>query len=155
MLQTEDFHIRFVLVMLSIVFVIGVINATFGLGSWPLAIAVTVIYLVYFIYGFKVNDHTIWLWLVFGFETGLVELESNCDYYLVETKKVLIYPDTLRKIGVTPSYLRFAWGLMFMHLGLLGQWINKQRNSRLEAVLLIALIGSIVIGVFENLARQA
>ncbi len=155
MKQTQDPPLRFVLITVFVLLLEAVINAMFSLGSIPLAVTIVALYIAYAIYGVVVKDHTIWVWLLFGFVTGLVELASNCDHYLVEDQKVLVYPEGLRMIGVSPSYLRFAWGLIFTVLGLVGLWIRNRRTSWVETALLIAAIGAVLIAVFENLARPS
>ena len=146
--------LRFVLTTLLILLIVAIVNSMFSLGSIPFALTILAIYTAYFVYGIRHKDHTIWLWLLFGFVTGLVEVASDCDYFLVEEMKVLVYPYDVPKIGVSPAYLPFAWGLIFTILGLLGEWI-RLRRSLLVSSLAVALTGGAVISIFENLARQA
>lgn len=155
MKRTQDPPLRFVLIVVFVLLIEGVINAMFSLGAKPFAVTIVLAYVAYAVYAIKIRDHTLWLWLIFGFFTGLTELASNCDYFLVEEMKVLIYPSDFPKIGVTPAYLRFGWGLIFTTLGLIGLYIRKRSPTSVEATLLTAALGAILISVFENLARQA
>lgn len=154
MIRTQDPPVRLVVITVSAVLLEAIINAIFSLGSAPFAVTVVVVYVVYIVYGAKTKDHTIWLWLLFGFVTGLVEVASNCDVYLVDEMKILVYPPDGMKIGVSPAYLPLAWGVVFTQLGLIGEWI-RQRRSIIIASLLTAAVGGVLISIFENLARQA
>lgn len=146
---------RFVLITVFVLILVGLVNAMFSLGPMPLALTIGIMYVAYAVYGLISKDHTIWLWLLFGFVVGLVELASNCDYHIVtDPYQALVYPKWWRMIGVTPSYLRFGWGMIFTILGLIGLWIRR-RNTFVEATLLTAALGAIFILIFENLARQA
>ena len=146
--------IRFTLITLGILLAQAIVSAIFGLGPIPLAVTVGTLYISFAIFGLKTKDHTIWLWLLFGLVTGTVEVASDCDRFLCIEKEVLIYPDTFPKIGVSPAYLPFAWGLVFTQLGLISEWF-RLRRSILASTLLTAALGGVLISVFENLARPA
>ena len=146
--------IRFVITTLAILFAVAVVNAALRAGQTPLVIIIILLYFSFFIYGAKTRDHTIWIWLIYGLVTGLVEVASDCDDYLVNVVRVLVYPPDVPKIGVSPAYLPFAWALIWTELGLIGEWIRRQRTL-LGPTLLIGLTGAVLIAVFENLARPA
>lgn len=146
--------IRFVVITLAILFAVSIVNASLQLGEWPLIVVIAALYLAFFIYGARTRDHTIWIWLLYGLVTGLVEVASDCDSFLVDEVKVLVYPPHGLKIGVSPAYLPMAWGLIWTMLGLIGQWLRRQQTILRHSVL-IGLLGATLIAVFENLARQA
>ncbi len=152
--MTINPRLTFVLVTIGVLFLEAVVNAIFGLGAIPLAVTVVVLYIAFVIYGARTGDHTIWLFLIFGLVTGLVEVVSDCDSFLVEQVKVLVYPDGIPKIGVSPAYLPFAWALVFTQLGLLAEWFRRNRSLR-AASGLTALTGMVMISAYESLARQA
>lgn len=154
MRRSEIPPIHFVIITLGILLAVSVANAAFHAGQTPLVITIIALYFSFFIYGAKTGDHTIWIWLVYGLVTGLVEVASDCDAHLVNVMKVLVYPPNVPKIGVSPAYLPFAWALIWTELGLIGEWIRRQRTL-LGPTLLIGLTGSVLIAVFENLARPA
>jgi len=145
---------RFVLVTIGILLLVAVVNAAFSLGPWPIVIAIAVLDLAFIVYALKTKDHIIWLWLLFGHITGFIEVVSDCDAFLVEKVQVLVYPSTFPKIGVSPAYLPFAWGLVFTQLGLIGDWL-RVRRSLLAASFITAGLGGVMISVYENLARYA
>lgn len=153
-MRSEIPPIRFVVLTLGVLFTVAVVNAIFRSGEVPLAITIILLYLAFFIYGARTRDHSIWIWLIYGLVTGLVEVASDCDSFLVNEVKVLVYPPDVPKIGVSPAYLPFAWALIWTELGLLGHWI-RQRRTLLGPTVLIGLLGAVLIAIFENLARQA
>lgn len=153
--MTINPRLTFVLVTIGVLFLEAVVNAVFGLGAVPLAVTVVLLYIAFFIYGGKTGDHTIWLFLIFGFITGLVEVVSDCDYFLVVEQQVLVYPTGLPMIGVSPAYLPVAWGLVFTQLGLLAEWFRGYHRSLLAASAMTALVGMVMISIYETLARQA
>lgn len=150
----QDISLRFDLMTIGVLFLVALINAIFSLSWPPLFIVIVVLYLVFIWYGIRTNNHAVFVWLLFGFVTGAVEVLSDCDSFLVEVRKVLIYPDNVPKIGVSPFYLTLAWGLVFTQLGVIGEWLRK-RYGLIKASILTALTGAVLISIFENLARQA
>lgn len=156
MQRCKEPPLRFVLITTAILLVVAVVSAVFALRAVPLAVTIGLLYIAYFIYGVRTKDHTIWIWLVFGFVTGLVQVGSNCDVFLVEEKAVLVYPTDFPRIGVSPAYLPMAWGLIFTVLGLAGEWIRQRRSLSLPvASIMTAAYGGVLIAMFENLARPA
>ncbi len=153
-MRSQDPPLKLVAVTIAILLVEAVVNAAFSLGPLPLVVTIVAVYVIFIVYGARTGDHTVWLWLVFGVVTGGVEVLSDCDVFLVDTMKVLYYPNTFPKIGVSPAYLPLAWGLIFTELGLIGEWI-RQRRSFVAASFITAGLGGVIILVFENLARQA
>lgn len=154
MIRSEIPPIRFVIIAVSVLFSVSIVNASLQSGERPLVFVILALYVAFFLYGLKTRDHTIWIWLLYGLVTGFVEVASDCDSFLTHDVKVLVYPDTFPKIGVSPAYLPFAWGLIWTVLGLVGQWLRRQQTL-LKPTVLIGLLGAALIALFENLARQA
>jgi hypothetical protein len=150
----QEISQRFHLITLGILFTVAVVNAIFTLSWPPLFIAIVLLYIAFIWYGVRTQNHAVFVWLLFGFVTGLVEVVSDCDAFLVETRKVLIYPGNVPKIGVSPFYLPLAWGLVFTQLALIAESLRK-RFSILMSSLITSVLAAIMISVFENLAHQA
>lgn len=150
----QDISLRFTLITVGVLFVVATINAIFSLGWPPLFVTIVALYAAYIWFGIRTGNHAIFVWLLFGLVTGTVEVCSDCDSFLVDVRKVLIYPDDVWKIGVSPFYLPLAWGLVFTQLGLIGEWLRKKFSLILASVI-TALLGAVMISIFENLARQA
>ena len=154
MIRSTDPPMRFVLFTVGVLLLVAIVSAIGKLGAVPLAASVLLLYGAWVWFGVKTRDHTIWLWLLFGLATGLTQVGSNCDWWLCTHLETLIYPDNLPKIGVSPFYLPFAWALIFTQLTIIGAWILKRRDP-LTASILTAVIGGVLISIFENLAHPA
>lgn len=143
---------RLVLTTLGLSFVGNAIAALYSLG-WPAAAAMTIALLgIIGRHVLRHRDPILGRLLVFGLLVGFGELPA--DHFGVVTTATLVYPTGQPMIGVSPLYMPFAWGIVFVQLGFLAWWLARRWGAGRTAVVL-AIVGGVNIPIYEYLAKYA
>ena len=108
--------------------------------------------LAYFLFAIFTKDALLGRFLLFGLVAGWIELLP--DHWLVAGTKTLVYPPGEPIIDSSPMYMPFSWLTVFIQVGYIGFLLYKKMGLG-KATLLVTILGSIIIPVYEHLAIQA
>jgi len=147
----EARRIRFALSTMALLLALNGVSAIYALGWRAITFNVGVVLVLDCIYILRYRDAQVGRWLLLGFAAGGVELLT--DWWLVGTQ-TLVYPPDKPQIWASPAYMPFAWAVVLVQLGIVGDWL-RPRQGWLAATLLTALIAGINIPIYEHLAKDA
>lgn len=98
------------------------------------------------------RDGVLARWLTLGFVAGWVEIGT--DAWIVRVTQSLAYPSGGPMVWDSPLYMPFAWTIVLAQLGVVGGFLAR-RMSLTRATLACALIGGLMIPLYELLAHYA
>jgi hypothetical protein len=142
----------FMLISLGIVLAVGAISAQFELGwksAWALSIGM---YSTIWIFAWLTRDTFLQKILLFGIAAGITELAADC--WLVHSTQTLVYAPDEPMLACSPVYMPFSWAVILTQVGYLG-WLIAHKETRVVTTIVTALIGGMVIPLFEHWANDA
>ena len=98
------------------------------------------------------RDGVLARWLTLGFVAGWIEIVT--DAWIVRVTHSLAYPSGEPMVWDSPLYMPFAWTIVLAQLGVVGGFLAK-RMSLTRATLVCALLGGLMIPLYELLAHYA
>lgn len=98
------------------------------------------------------RDPVLARWLTLGFVAGWIEIVT--DAWIVRVTETLAYPTVGPMVWDSPLYMPFAWCIVLAQLGVVGGYLAN-RMSLAKATLICALLGGLMIPLYELLAHYA
>ncbi len=148
--DTRDF--KFVVGSIVFMLLLNLPTQVFDWGWRSAAFNTGFMCLVFAVYIWRTESTTLLRWAIFGVAAGFVELLA--DWWLVTQTQSLVYPQDEPMLVVSPLYMPFAWALLFLQLGVVGQWLRTKMPVGLAA-LFIGLFAAVNIPLYEQLAKGA
>lgn len=149
--HVESRRIRFVLFTMGLLLALNAIGAYKALGWKAITCNVALVFTLDCLYAWRYRDAHLGRWLLLGLTAGIVELFT--DWWLVRTE-TLVYAPNEPMIWASPAYMPFAWAVVLVQLSAVGFWLYN-RLGWCRATILIAVISSINIPIYEHLAKNA
>ena len=139
--------------VISIVLMLALnIASSFVVKGWAGAgFNTALVSVIWFVYAVRAKNAMLWNWLVLALVAGWTELAA--DWWLVTQTKTLVYVEG-PKVVVSPIYMPFAWMLVLVQIGLVGQWLRTRMALPVAAVV-TGLIAGLNIPLYESLAKFA
>lgn len=149
--KTDEQVFRFALISIVLMLLLNVVSSFVVKGWMGAGFNTTLVSIIYFVYAAKARNAMLTNWLILSLTAGFVELLA--DWWLVEKTVSLVYADG-PKLVVSPIYMPFAWMLVIVQVGLVGQWFARRFSPTLAALMTATLAG-ITIPAYESLAKVA
>lgn len=152
MTRVETRRLRFIVFAMALVLCSNVFGAvtsagpTFALWSTAFTFAVMLAWTAWR------RDPVLARWLTLGFIAGWVEIGT--DAWIVRVTETLAYPAVGPMVWDSPLYMPFAWAIVLAQLGVVGGFL-AERMSLAKATLACALLGGLMIPLYELLAHYA
>lgn len=148
----EARDVKFVAASIVFMLMLNLPAQLYALGWRSAAFNTGFMCLVFAVYIWRFKDSSLLRWAIFGVAAGFTELLA--DWWLVTRTGSLVYPANEPLLVVSPIYMPFAWALLFLQLGVVGQWLRTKIPVG-WAALVIGLFASINIPLYEHLAKGA
>ena len=149
---TDDNRVfRFAIASIVGMLILNVAGSFFIKGWWGAGINTALVSVIYFVYAARSGNAMLQNWLLLAMTAGFVELAA--DWWLVVQTRTLVYAPG-PKVVVSPIYMPFAWMLVLVQVGLVGQWLRRKMPIVLAALATATLAG-ITIPLYESLAKFA
>ena len=148
---TDSDVFRFVAVSIVFMLLLNVVTSLFVKGWTGAGANTALVSLMYLVYAVRAKNAMLTHFLVLALVAGWVELAA--DWWLVTKTESLVYAEG-PKIVESPIYMPFAWMLVLVQVGLVGQWLQRRLPTWLAALLTGAFAG-LNIPSYESLAKFA
>lgn len=150
--QADDNRIfRFAVASIIGMLILNVVGSFFIKGWWGAAFNTALVSVIYITYAARSGNPMLQNWLLLAMAAGFTELAA--DWWLVVHTQTLVYASG-PKVVVSPIYMPFAWMLVLVQVGLVGQWLRRKLPI-VVAALATATLAGMTIPLYESLAKFA
>ncbi|MEM9595529.1 MAG: hypothetical protein AAGD06_14745 [Acidobacteriota bacterium] len=143
---------RFTLVMIGLMVLLNLPAAFFNLQWWSAAFNTALVSVVFLVHIVRHRSDFLLRFMIFGLAAGFTELIA--DWWLVHHTGSLVYAPGEPMIAASPFYMPFAWMLILLQMGVLGQWLYW-RFGFVGATITVAAVSGINIPLYEQFAKMA